>query len=410
VKEAWESNWTYTGIDAATDTIIEGRKSIRINAVNASSYVDLMQDVYGRVKAGTWYTLSFCYFATQAFNTFIFSNSNSYACIDQSAGIYIDGVLQSSVPQDGNVRWAANWQGNRHTITFKTKSSFDTTYFYIIFRAQVGGQVAICMPKLEIGEAATAYMAHEDDLQGADGQDGVSITSADVMFGLSTSETTAPSPDNTTTWKTSIAALSLTNSDKNKYIWQCTKITYSNSNTVYTGKMCLGIVSSFADIVEQYALGTASAATGTWQDTTPPAMANGYYLWTRTKLVYSDNSVSYAPSANGYCVGYYGIDGTSITGANVWYALSSSNITAPQDSAFTLDDFPTTLNAGYYVWEATKITFSTGSPIFTGKMCLGATSDFLSGTEVYAISTSNSTAPAGYQFDTTYSKTKGYHL
>jgi len=245
---------------------------------------------------------------------------------------------------------------------------------------------------------------------GTDGEDGVSITSADVMFGLSTSETTAPSPDNTTTWKTSIAALSLTNSDKNKYIWQCTKITYSNGNTVYTGKMCLGIVSSFANIVEQYALGTASAATGTWQDTTPPAMANGYYLWTRTKLVYSDNSVSYAPSENGYCVGYYGIDGTSITGANVWYALSSSNSTAPQDSAFTLDNFPTTLNAGYYVWEATKITFSTGSPIFTGKMCLGATSDFLSGTEVYAISTSNNTAPADNQFSTTYSKTKGYYL
>ena len=167
VKEAWVSNWTYTGIDAATDTIIEGRKSIRINAVNASSYVDFKQDVYGRVKAGTWYTLSFCYFATQAFNTFIYSNSNSYACIDQSAGIYIDGVLQSTVPQDGNVQWAANWQGNRHTITFKTKSSFDTTYFYIIFRAQVGGQVAICMPKLEIGEAATAYMANEDDLPGS---------------------------------------------------------------------------------------------------------------------------------------------------------------------------------------------------------------------------------------------------
>ena len=167
VKEAWESNWTYTGIDAATDTIIEGRKSIRINAVNASNYVDFKQDVYGRVKAGTWYTLSFCYFATQAFNTFIYSNSNSYACIDQSAGIYIDGVLQSTVPQDGNVQWAANWQGNRHTITFKTKSSFDTTYFYIIFRAQVGGQVAICMPKLEIGEAATAYMANEDDLPGS---------------------------------------------------------------------------------------------------------------------------------------------------------------------------------------------------------------------------------------------------
>ena len=105
-----------------------------------------------------------------------------------------------------------------------------------------------------------------------------------------------------------------------------------------------------------------------------------------------------------------GPQGTSITGANVMYALADSGSTVPADSAFTLDSFPTTLNSGKYVWEATKITFSSGSPVFTGKMCLGPTTDFLTGTEVYAISTSNSTAPADNQFGTTYNKTKGYYL
>lgn len=105
-----------------------------------------------------------------------------------------------------------------------------------------------------------------------------------------------------------------------------------------------------------------------------------------------------------------GPQGTSITGANVKYALADSGSTAPADSAFTSDDFPTTLNSGKYVWEATEITFSSGDPVFTGKMCLGPTTDFLAGTEVYAISTSNSTAPADNQFGTTYNKTKGYYL
>ena len=101
-----------------------------------------------------------------------------------------------------------------------------------------------------------------------------------------------------------------------------------------------------------------------------------------------------------------------ITSANVWYALADSGTAKPDNDAFTLDAFPTTLNAGKYVWEATKVTYSDGTSEFTAKMCLGPTTDFLSGTEVYAISTSNSTAPAENttNWKTTYEKTKGYYL
>ncbi len=76
------------------------------------------------------------------------------------------------------------------------------------------------------------------------------------------------------------------------------------------------------------------------------------------------------------------IDGTSIVSANVFFALSNSSTNTPADTAFTYDDFPP-LNAGNYVWQATKITDSDGKTSLTGKMCLGPTTDFLSGTEVY---------------------------
>lgn len=175
VKEAWTSGgWgTSTCIDAATDTVVNGRKSIRLNASSLSSVIDFQQDVYGRIKTSTWYTLSFNYFATHAFYTFIWDGNNSHGIVDTSAGYYLDGVFyNSSLGIDGNHQWPASWTGARHSITFKTKSSFGTTHANVLFRCPAGGQVAICMPKLEEGKSATAYMPHEDDLRGLAGSSG----------------------------------------------------------------------------------------------------------------------------------------------------------------------------------------------------------------------------------------------
>ena len=102
----------------------------------------------------------------------------------------------------------------------------------------------------------------------------------------------------------------------------------------------------------------------------------------------------------------------SISSANVWYALDDSGTTAPADSVFDdaqtgFDDFPP-LNSGKYIWQATKITDSNGATSYTGKMCLGKTSDFLEGTEVYAVSASNSQTPTSWA--TTYNKEKGKYL
>ncbi len=140
-------------------------------------------------------------------------------------------------------------------------------------------------------------------------EDGVSISSADVVFVLSDSGSSAPA--DSVTWKTSFAELDIKNTNASKFVWQAVKVVLSNGTTSYTGKQCLGKVSEFASITEQYALGTASAATGTWQDNTPPSAEKGKYLWTRTKLTYSDNSVGYSPSEAGQCVGYFGTDGNN---------------------------------------------------------------------------------------------------
>ena len=233
--------------------------------------------------------------------------------------------------------------------------------------------------------------------------DGTSIVSANVFFALSNSSTNTPA-DTTFTYD-KFPPLNAGN-----YVWQATKITDSDGKTSLTGKICLGPTTDFLSGTEVYAISTSnSTAPADNQFGTTYNKTKGYYLWTATRVQYTNGAYAYL---NKKCVGYWGEDGKSITGANVFYALSTSGTTAPADSSFTYDDFPDTLNSGYYVWEATKVTFSSGNPAFTGKMCLGPTTDFLSGTEVYAISTSNSTAPAENttNWKTTYEKTKGYYL
>lgn len=168
VLEAWTRNSELIAIDGTTDTIVNGRKSLRMNASALSQYLDFQQNVFGKVKPSTWYTLSFNSFATQSFHTFLYDASNTTPWIDLSEGYYIDGsATPTAVTRiDGFHEWEANWSGNRHSITFKTASTFSTTTLYVLFRCLQGGQVAICMPKLEEGRVATAYMAHEDDLKG----------------------------------------------------------------------------------------------------------------------------------------------------------------------------------------------------------------------------------------------------
>lgn len=108
----------------------------------------------------------------------------------------------------------------------------------------------------------------------------------------------------------------------------------------------------------------------------------------------------------------------SITSANVRYAISDSGTATPADSVFDnertgFDDFSDIpLNSDKYIWQATKVNYSTGSSELTGKICLGPTTDFLSGTEVYAVSTSNTNPPDESEgnWKTTYEKTKGSYL
>lgn len=147
----------------------------------------------------------------------------------------------------------------------------------------------------------------------AKGESGKGIKSTDVEYAISVSNVIAPVDG----WQTTSPEW-----EAGKYIWSRTKIVYSDGEVKYTQAACIsggqgadgkGIKS----ITEEYYLSSSSATTtgGEWQ-TTSPAWKNGWYIWTRTRIVFTDGTFTVT---NAICVtGSKGADGTSITNCGDW--------------------------------------------------------------------------------------------
>ena len=139
------------------------------------------------------------------------------------------------------------------------------------------------------------------------------IKSTDVEYAISVSNVIAPVDG----WQTTSPEW-----EAGKYIWSRTKIVYSDDEVKYTQAACIsggqgadgkGIKS----ITEEYYLSSSSATTtgGEWQ-TDSPAWKNGWYIWTRTRIVFTDDT---STTTNAICVtGSKGADGTSITNCGEW--------------------------------------------------------------------------------------------
>lgn len=97
------------------------------------------------------------------FSTYVFPSA-----IDTSK-VFVDGVQNNNtIGADCVVNYPTYTRWKKHTITFKTKSSF-ADIEYVLFRLQpiiIEGNsqyLYICMPKLELGKVATAYDANSND-------------------------------------------------------------------------------------------------------------------------------------------------------------------------------------------------------------------------------------------------------
>ncbi len=227
-----------------------------------------------------------------------------------------------------------------------------------------------------------------------DGKDGVGITSADVVFAQSKSNTNPPA--DTDMWKTNVKELSLVDG----YLWSGTKIVYSNSNGkgVITGKYCIGSTRDFTDIEELYYLsdsGDKIPTNVTFQSSFKPE--KGKYLWTCIRYRFKAPSGSAENTHWVYstptCAGYFGDDGVSVQSSDVVFAVGENKTTAPATGWIT-NFSGLTLTEGKYVWTCTKtILTSSSTPIYTGAYCLGECYDFAQVEELYALGSSATKSP-----------------
>jgi len=120
-------------------------------------------------------------------------------------------------------------------------------------------------------------------------------------------------------------------------------------------------------IETEYYLSTSTSELigGSWS-TDSPTWRQGYYVWTRTKMYYKDNS---APTySNPSCIagakgsdgskGEKGDNGIGIKSVTPQYAKSTSNITAPTTG---WSDTQPTVEEGYYIWTRSHIEWDDGT-------------------------------------------------
>lgn len=161
----------------------------------------------------------------------------------------------------------------------------------------------------------------EDGQDGQDGKDGKGVQSVDALYYLSSSSTSLSGGSwstNSPTWV------------DGKYIWSKTKVVYTDGSSIETNPACItGGKGNTGDdgrgissIVEEYYLSTSSTSLvgGSWSSTSP-AWQDGKYLWSKTKVTYTDNSTW---ESNPACItgsqGKTGLPGAMLRPRGVWKA------------------------------------------------------------------------------------------
>lgn len=164
----------------------------------------------------------------------------------------------------------------------------------------------------------------------------VTITSKSVQYATSTNGTTAP----TTGWQTSPPTVA-----QGSYLWTKTEVKYSDGQSTIAYSVSRnandgsnGTSVTVTKTETSYQSGTSGTTppSGAWSSS-PPTVAQGSYLWTRTIVTYSDGK-----TATSYTVSRQAIDGNDGEDA-IFIVITSSNGTI-----FKNTDIATTLTAKVY--------------------------------------------------------------
>lgn len=154
---------------------------------------------------------------------------------------------------------------------------------------------------------------------GGKGATGIGVKSVSEQYYLSTSYSTTTGGS----WSTTVPAWK-----DGKYIWTRSIITYTDNSYTETNPVCVtggkgpsgndGVGISSVDVLYYLSTSSSSLVGGSWSSTSP-TWQNGKYLWSKTKVTYTDNSTWESDPA---CItgsqGQTGLPGAMLRPRGVW--------------------------------------------------------------------------------------------
>ncbi|MCE8751732.1 hypothetical protein K0F82_12380 [Bacteroides ovatus] len=328
-------------------------------------------------------------------------NGSTWICIESTT---------TQEPSDSSTDWLkVISKGEDGTSGKGVKSIVEQYYLSTSQTSLTGGSWITTPPTWEKGKYiwTRSVITYTDDsttttdpisVTGGAGENGIGVKSVDVFYYLSSSSSELIGGE----WST-IAPTWV----NGKYMWSKTKTTYTDDTFVESNPVCItggkgedgkdgkGVQS--VDVLYYLSSSSTSLSGGSWS-TNSPTWVDGKYIWSKTKVVYTDGS---SIETNPACItggkGSTGDNGRGILSIVEEYYLSTSSNSLVGGSWSTT---PPTWENGKYIWTRSVITYTDSTSTTTSPICsTGSTGETGIGVksvaEQYYLSTSYSTPTGG---------------
>jgi hypothetical protein len=328
-------------------------------------------------------------------------NGSTWICIEST-------TMQE--PSDSSTDWLKVISKGEDGASGKgVKSIVEQYYLSTSQTSLTGGSWNTTPPTWEKGKYiwTRSVITYTDDsttttdpisVTGGAGDNGLGVKSVDVFYYLSSSSSELIGGEwstNAPTWV------------NGKYMWSKTKTTYTDGTFVESNPVCItggkgedgkdgkGVQS--VDVLYYLSSSSTSLSGGSWS-TNSPTWVDGKYIWSKTKVVYTDGS---SIETNPACItggkGNTGDDGRGILSIVEEYYLSTSSNSLVGGSWSTT---PPAWENGKYIWTRSVITYTDSTSTTTNPICsTGSTGETGIGVksvaEQYYLSTSYSTPTGG---------------
>jgi hypothetical protein len=328
-------------------------------------------------------------------------NGSTWICIESTT---------TQEPSDSSTDWLkVISKGEDGTSGKGVKSIVEQYYLSTSQTSLTGGSWSTTPPTWEKGKYiwTRSVITYTDDsttttdpisVTGGAGENGLGVKSVDVFYYLSSSSSELIGGE----WST-IAPTWV----NGKYMWSKTKTTYTDDTFVESNPVCItggkgedgkdgkGVQS--VDVLYYLSSSSTSLSGGSWS-TNSPTWVDGKYIWSKTKVVYTDGS---SIETNPACItggkGSTGDNGRGILSIVEEYYLSTSSNSLVGGSWSTT---PPAWENGKYIWTRSVITYTDSTSTTTNPICsTGSTGETGIGVksvaEQYYLSTSYSTPTGG---------------